>query len=143
MNFPAPERIGRLLAAFAVFVLASLVAVAPATVQAADLGISKSSSVDVVQVGEAFEYRILVSCSSATSDCVDAVVTDILPPELSGAAADVFAVPVIGAVAAYDEAARTASWTFTNDLGGGNVGLGVGLLARVDLAGPVPGRLHA
>ena len=96
MNFPARERIGRIAAVFAVFVLASLVAVAPPTVQAADLGISKSSSVDVVPAGETFEYRILVSCSSATSDCVDAVVTDVVPPELSGVAADVFAVPVIG-----------------------------------------------
>ena len=37
-----------------------------------------------------------------------------------------FVAPVIGAVAAYDEATRTASWTFTNDLGGGTVGLGSG-----------------
>ncbi len=126
MNFAVPGRIGRLAVAFVVFALTALVAAAPSPVQAADLAISKSSSVDVVRVGEAFEYRILVSCSSATSDCIDAKVTDVLPPELSGAAADVRIAPIVGATTAYDEGARMASWAFTNPLAGGAVGLAAG-----------------
>ena len=126
MKSAVPERIGRLAVAFAVFALTVLVAAVPSTVQAADLGISKSSSIDVVPVGEEFDFRILVSCSSATSDCVDAVVTDVLPPELSGAAADVHIAPIVGATTSYVEATRTVSWAFTNDLGGGTVGLAAG-----------------
>ena len=124
-RFP-PRHAGRLAVAFAVFVLTALVVSTPSVVQAADLAISKSSSVDVVEAGEAFEYRILVSCSSATSDCIDAVVTDVLPIELSGALDDVFVAPIVGADATYDDSTRTATWTFTNDLGGGNVGLSSG-----------------
>ena len=122
-----PKRILRL--ALAVVVLASMVitlpGATPAEAQAA-LGISKEASSETVASGETFQYRILVSCSSTMGDCVDAVVTDVLPAELSQLAGDVFIPPLIGADSVYDEATGTITWTFTNDLGGGEIGLFTG-----------------
>jgi fimbrial isopeptide formation D2 family protein len=95
-------------------------------VYADGLNISKSSSDDVVEAGQEFDYRILISCSSTTGDCADAVVTDVLPPELSGAATDVFIPPLVGVTSTYDQATRTVTWTFEDDLGGGDIGLTTG-----------------
>ena len=137
IDLPAPfHRLSRVIVSMMIVAATTMIAPHASTVVAAPgLDITKSSSADVVESGETFDYRILVSCSSSTSDCVDATVIDVLPPELSSAASDVFLPPVIGVDASYDEPSRTITWTFTNDLGGGAVGLAAGssveLLASV------------
>ena len=49
---------------------------------AASLGLQKTGPTAPVTPGTAFNYTLVASCSSLTESCVNATVTDVLPPEV-------------------------------------------------------------
>jgi uncharacterized repeat protein (TIGR01451 family)/LPXTG-motif cell wall-anchored protein len=65
--------------------------VGSAGAQTATLGLHKSVALSpaVAPPGEPFTFVLSYSCSSLSADCVGAKIVDVLPPELSHAAADV------------------------------------------------------
>jgi hypothetical protein len=87
-------RLRRLLGATAAFAVASSVAVFAAHdagAQTAELALRKSVSLNPAQVapGDRFTFFLSYSCSSLSDPCRGARITDVLPPQLSRAAADV------------------------------------------------------
>ncbi|WP_162564195.1 MULTISPECIES: DUF5979 domain-containing protein [Microbacterium] len=76
----------RWLAGFTATALAAasvLVGVAPAAFAAdGDVEVTKEASVTEVSPGQTFSYTIAVSCTSITTGCNDAVLTDVVPDEL-------------------------------------------------------------
>ncbi|WP_396667325.1 DUF5979 domain-containing protein [Microbacterium sp. R86528] len=64
-------------------VLSGAVVAAPAAFAAdGDVEITKTASVSEVAPGQTFSYTIVVSCTSITTGCNDAVLTDSVPAEL-------------------------------------------------------------
>ena len=95
MNVRTPRRrLRRFLGATAAVAVVAGVAVLPsgtASAQTAGLGLTKAVQLNPAQAapGERFTYFLSYSCSSLTTPCENAVITDVLPPQLSRAAADV------------------------------------------------------
>ncbi|MDE0545049.1 DUF5979 domain-containing protein [Microbacterium sp. C7(2022)] len=81
-----PRQLRRWLAALTAVTLAAasvLVGVAPAAFAAdGDVQVTKTASVSEVVPGQTFSYSIVVSCTSITTGCNDAVLTDSVPGEL-------------------------------------------------------------
>ena len=96
---------------------------------AAALSIQKVTNASTVQPGEAFTYTIQVQCSTAAAaGCVDATVTDPLPPyiEQNGA------VTVTGsATPPVVDDGPPITVTFDDDLGGGATGLAAGQIVTI------------
>ncbi len=95
MNVGTPHgRLRRLLCATAAVAVVAGVAVLPsgtASAQTAGLGLTKAVQLSPPQAapGDRFTYFLSYSCSSLTTPCTDAQIVDVLPPQLSRAAADV------------------------------------------------------
>lgn len=93
--------------------------------QGSSLELTKSieNALTEVDSGQAFVYVLRYRCVGITSNCLNASVTDILPPELSYAAADVQMFGTIHTTSTnYNPATGTATWTFVNPLLGGSTG---------------------
>jgi len=60
----------------------SAVTAAPEAAAASTLGIDKTASLATAQPGDEFRYVLVPRCSGLTESCVNAVVTDVLPPEV-------------------------------------------------------------
>ena len=54
----------------------------PRASAAPSLGLDKDASVQSAQPGQDFTYTLVPRCSGLTEACVNATVTDILPPEI-------------------------------------------------------------
>lgn len=78
---------------------------------------------ETIESGDVIEYIILYKCASTTENCTGAEITDVLPPELSGDAADV---QVFGnsdtTAEGYDAGSRTVTFTFVDPLPAGVTG---------------------
>lgn len=90
---------------------------------AAAIGITKTVSRPAVQPGEELEYRLVASCSSLTVDCVDFVLTDVLPLEL-----EVTSLPSSNSQrqVTFDPITRLLTVAYTLSLGDGQIGLPAG-----------------
>ena len=76
-----------------------------------------------VEAGAAFQYRLLYNCVSTTQNCENVVITDVLPPELSGASSQVtLSSNAQTASAVYNQGTRTATWTLVSPLAAGSSG---------------------
>ena len=112
---------------------------------AASLGLQKTGPTAPVTPGTAFNYTLVASCSSLTESCVNATVTDVLPPEV-----EVTSLPASNnqRTVDYDAATRTLTVKFIIPLlppnPPGSVGLPDGsplnvvLGVRVPANSPVP-----
>ncbi len=111
-------RLTRVAGAFGVAAASAVVIASPASAQTAQLGLSKSVSLPppaTVAPNQAFTYFLSYSCSSLSAPCAGGVITDVLPPQLSGAAADV----VLSGnfqTASYNPANRTATFVLFTPL---------------------------
>ncbi len=94
----------------------------PVYAASASLNLSLSTSFPIVKSGEWAIINLGYSCSSVlNTPCEDAVVTTVLPPELSGAASDVQALGA-GTTTTYNQATRTVTWTFDAPINAGDAG---------------------
>lgn len=130
----------RLASAVAVCVLAVTSMVISATPAfAATVGLDKTSSVETVQPGDEFIYTLVPRCSGLTEACINAVVTDTLPPEL-----EVTAIPPSRPeyTVAFDPATRVLRIQFRIQLPApspaGSVGLPAGSSSNIQIGVRVP-----
>ena len=79
-----PRRWHRLLAlaVSATLALTISVVLAGPAYAAASLGLVKTGPSSPVTPGTSFNYTLVASCSSLTESCVNATITDVLPPEV-------------------------------------------------------------
>lgn len=76
-----------------------------------------------VQAGETFTYILQYRCVNITQPCENVVVTDVLPPQLSRAAADVTLIGSVHTLSqTYNPATGTARWVFVSPLPAGSTG---------------------
>lgn len=106
------------------WVLVLAIFLLPALVQAeVSLKIIKVANEDTVASGETITYRIQYTVASTTENALNAVITDILPVELSSSASDItlegddFVTSAI-----YTAATRTAQFVFESPLAAGTTG---------------------
>ncbi len=89
----------------------------------AAVSLSKSATVSSAAPGAPFTYALRYSCSSLVTTCNGVKITDVLPPQLSRAAADV---TLVGdshtATTAYDPGTGTATFTMVSPMPAGTTG---------------------
>jgi uncharacterized repeat protein (TIGR01451 family) len=113
--------------AVALMLLSGMLLLAPGVSRAQEEGelrIVKTVAEDVVLTGQHFTYFLRYRCASINTDCRNVVVTDVLPPELAGDGAEVILVGGLPHLTnqTYDEATRTAIWSFVDPLPAGSTG---------------------
>lgn len=120
--------------------MAGIVFVAPSAYAAGTPSLVKEASVETASPGDSFSYRLVPSCSGLQEGCVNAVLTDVVPPEI-----DVTALPPSTGeyTVAHNPATRTLTVTFTVPLPSppnppGSVGLTAGSSFNLDLGVQVP-----
>ena len=86
--------------------------------------LTKAASNATPQPGEPFTYTINYRCASTTANCLNVVISDVLPPELASSASDVqlTGIDTNVATAGYDPATRTVTWNMVSPLGAGTTG---------------------
>lgn len=132
-----PPRLAAAVAAVSLALTSLVITATPAF--AATVGLDKTSSVETAQPGDEFRYTIVPRCSGLTEACLNAVVTDTLPPEL-----EVTAVPPSTAdyTVAYDAGTRVLRIQFRIPLSppspAGSVGLPAGSSRNIELGVRVP-----
>ena len=87
-----------------------------------ELELTKTAYQAEVESGQPFEYVFNYRCASITEDCLDAVITDPLPPEVEFIPGSLTTTPHI-ASASYDPGPHTVTWTFANPLPAGSTGI--------------------
>ncbi len=103
--------------------VASTTAVRASAQAEAAVSVSKSASVSSAPPGTPFSYALRYSCSSLVTTCSGVTITDVLPPQLSRAVADVTLVGDSHTVkTAYDPATGTAIFTLASPLPAGTTG---------------------
>ncbi len=125
IEFGSRRRRGVALAAAALVFVTSVLWAGPARAADATLGLTKTASQPTVGPGTDFSYTLVAQCSGLTSGCVNAVLTDVIPPQV---VVDQSTLPPSNAQrrVEYVPATRTLTVTFLADLGGGQVGLPAG-----------------
>ena len=89
----------------------------------ASVSLSKSASVSSATPGTPFTYFLDYSCSSLTTTCNGVTITDVLPAQLSLAAADVTLVgDAHTSATAYNPSTGTATFTMVNPMPAGTTG---------------------
>ena len=120
---PAFRLLARLAAATAMVAGVLATFQGPAKADTSTLTLVKSASVTSVAVNTPFDYVLKYSCSSLTTTCDGVTITDVLPPELSRAAADV---TLTGdgntATTSYNPATGTATFTMVSPMRAGTTG---------------------
>ncbi len=109
----------------ATVVSGSMIAVIdPASAQpAATVSLTKTASVSSATPGSPFTYFLHYSCSSLTTTCNGVTITDVLPAQLSLAAADVTLVgDAHTSATAYNPSTGTATFTMVNPMPAGTTG---------------------
>jgi uncharacterized repeat protein (TIGR01451 family) len=96
----------------------------PASAQpAATVSLTKSASASSATPGSPFTYFLDYSCSSLTTTCNGVTITDVLPAQLSLAAADVTLVgDAHTSATAYNPSTGTATFTMVNPMPAGTTG---------------------
>jgi large repetitive protein len=126
------------LTAALVGLFGGLFAAAPAAAagETAVLQISKTVQDATLAPGDTLSYTIAVECLS--DDCVDAEVTDVLPPEFDALTLNpnVIVTPPPGGSSSYSWADRTLTVNFSH-AGGAGIAAGDGYSIQVNLAVPV------
>ncbi|NLP09648.1 hypothetical protein GX408_04535, partial [bacterium] len=86
--------------------------------------IEKETTSDTLLAGDPIIYRILYRVASLTEPAYNMKITDVLPPQVSGAAADVQLYGTTHtASAVYNASTRTATFTFISPLAAGSSGV--------------------
>ncbi len=122
-----------------VLVVVSLVATARPAAAASTLGLDKTASVTAAQPGDEFRYTLVPRCSGLTESCINAVLTDTLPPEI-----EVTALPESNPerTVTFDETTRVLRIVFTIPLTApsppGSVGLPAGSSRNLELGVRLP-----
>ena len=99
------------------------ISVPRASAGTATLSLTKSTTLATPRPGEAFEYRLVGSCSSLVEDCVNFTVTDTLPAEL-----EVTSLPQSNTLreVTYDPATRLLTVRYKVPIAAGATGLPAG-----------------
>lgn len=106
---------------------------------ASSLGMDKDASVTNTSPGQSFTYTLVPRCSGLTESCINAVVTDVIPPEV-----EITALPTSDAekTVTYNAATRTLTIAFkiplTPPSPAGSVGLPAGSSRSIELGVQVP-----
>jgi hypothetical protein len=115
-------------------VLTSWIVAAPPVAAAdptASLSIQKAASDSSVTPGENFTYTIQFQCTAGTvNGCVNAKVDDPMPTYIT-----IVGTPHVSGTSNYDASASTSTeliMTFTDNLGGGDIGLAPGHVVTVE-----------
>ncbi|MEI7768826.1 MAG: hypothetical protein WCI67_02500 [Chloroflexales bacterium] len=98
------------ISALILFILFSTIPAQPVAAATSALQIVMSTTTPVVNSGDPVVFLLNYRCATTTdAPCVNAVVTDVLPPEFSGAAIDVLMIGTIDTIGqSYIPATRTA-----------------------------------
>jgi len=108
------------------------------TAPAAQLAITKVANVadpTKVPVGTPFSFTIQYSCSSLTTPCINATLTDVIPTPLAYISNTSPSQP---ANVAYDAGTHTLTVTFAQNVGSGQVGLLPGTTGSIDVVTQFP-----
>ncbi|NJN16428.1 MAG: DUF11 domain-containing protein [Oscillochloris sp.] len=111
------------LAILTLLLFSALIPAQPVAAAGATLELTKRALTPTVNSGDVAVFALDYRCASITEDCRNVVVSDLIASEFSGASGNV---QLIGTIhtqnESYDQATRTATWTFVDPLPAGSTG---------------------